>query len=214
MYEEKELLKLQQILFFRELGFELEKIKSILQRSDFDQLSALHSHRKVLKDQIKRTETLITTIDKTIKHLKGKVTMKDHELYYGFDSKRQKEYEKQLLERCGDKVKPHFEECEHNVKNWTTSDWDDTKKEAESFCKELATLLENKTDVKSGEVQRQVRRHYTNLKKFWTPDRESYLGHAELILTSELRKYYEAFHPKLPEYLAEGMKVFAARELS
>src|ERR1700686_1785965 len=45
-YEEKELLQLQQILFFKELGFSLKQIQKVLGPDDFDQLSALYSHRK------------------------------------------------------------------------------------------------------------------------------------------------------------------------
>jgi DNA-binding transcriptional MerR regulator len=45
-YEEPQLLMLQQILFYRELGFELKQIKRILGRSDFDKIAALESHRQ------------------------------------------------------------------------------------------------------------------------------------------------------------------------
>jgi DNA-binding transcriptional MerR regulator len=47
-YEEEQLLILQQILFFRELGFELKQIQRVLGRSDFDKRVALSSHREVL----------------------------------------------------------------------------------------------------------------------------------------------------------------------
>src|SRR4030095_11847485 len=70
-YEEPQLLTLQQILFYRELGFELKHIKSILRRPDFEKVTALQSHRKVLQKNLARTRALITTIDKTIDHLKG-----------------------------------------------------------------------------------------------------------------------------------------------
>jgi DNA-binding transcriptional MerR regulator len=43
-YEETQLLALQQILFFRELGFELKQIQRLLGRSDFDRAAALKSH--------------------------------------------------------------------------------------------------------------------------------------------------------------------------
>src|ERR1700748_1657813 len=45
-YEEPQLLKLQQILFYRELGFELRQIKKILGSVDFQVVTALKSHRK------------------------------------------------------------------------------------------------------------------------------------------------------------------------
>src|ERR1051326_1808182 len=76
IYEEPQLLMLQQILFYRELGFELKEIKEILSQRKFEKVAALKSHRQVLEKNITRTRTLIETIDKTIKHLKGKKKMK------------------------------------------------------------------------------------------------------------------------------------------
>ena len=70
-YQEPQLLHLQQILFYRELGFELRQIQRILGRADFQKIAALQSHRKVLQQNLSHTRTLIETIDKTIQHLKG-----------------------------------------------------------------------------------------------------------------------------------------------
>ena len=75
-YEESQLLQLQQILFFKELGLTIKQISKVLGRSDFDQLAALHAHRKALSQEKEKIERLIETIDGTIKHLKGKKKMK------------------------------------------------------------------------------------------------------------------------------------------
>jgi DNA-binding transcriptional MerR regulator len=83
-YEEPQLLTLQQILFYRELGFELKQIEQILGRADFEKVAALQSHRKVLEKNLARTRTLIETIDKTIEHLKGTKKMKTEEMFMGF----------------------------------------------------------------------------------------------------------------------------------
>ena len=83
-YEEPQLLTLQQILFYRELGFELKQIERILGRADFEKVAALQSHRKVLQKNLARTRTLIETIDKTIDHLKGTKKMKSEEMFLGF----------------------------------------------------------------------------------------------------------------------------------
>jgi DNA-binding transcriptional MerR regulator len=83
-YEEPQLLSLQQILFYRELGFELKQIERILGRADFEKVAALQSHRKVLQKNLARTRTLIETIDETIKHLKGTKKMKSEEMFLGF----------------------------------------------------------------------------------------------------------------------------------
>src|SRR5437879_5683238 len=68
-YEEPQLLTLQQILFYRELAFELKQIKRILGRADFEKVAALQSHRQVLEKNLARTRTLLETLDKTIQHL-------------------------------------------------------------------------------------------------------------------------------------------------
>jgi DNA-binding transcriptional MerR regulator/quercetin dioxygenase-like cupin family protein len=83
-YEEPQLLTLQQILFYRELGFELKQIKRILGRADFEKVAALQSHRKVLQKSLIRTRRLIETIEKTIQHLQGTKKMKSNEMFAGF----------------------------------------------------------------------------------------------------------------------------------
>ena len=84
MYEEPQLLMLQQILFYRELGFELKRINEILSQRKFEKIAALKSHRQVLEKNVTRTRTLIETIDKTISHLKGTKKMRSEELFMGF----------------------------------------------------------------------------------------------------------------------------------
>ncbi|MCB1109826.1 MAG: MerR family transcriptional regulator, partial [Chlamydiia bacterium] len=138
-YEEKELLLLQQILFFRELGFELKRIKQILGHSDFDLLAALSSHRQILEKNLARTKKLLKTIDKTIKHLKGKQKMEEKDLYLGFTKKQQAEYEKQLIDRFGQEAKDHIAESKERIKDWTKSDFEKAKANAEGFMKELTT---------------------------------------------------------------------------
>jgi DNA-binding transcriptional MerR regulator len=84
IYEEPQLLMLQQILFYRELGFELKRIKEILGQRQFEKVAALKSHRQLLEMNVHRTRTLIETIDKTLGHLKGTKKMKSEELFEGF----------------------------------------------------------------------------------------------------------------------------------
>src|SRR3954462_9346948 len=81
LYEEPQLLTLQQILFYRELGFELKQIKGILSRAEFEKVAALESHRELLQRNLARSHALLDTIDKTIRHLKGTETMTSEEMF-------------------------------------------------------------------------------------------------------------------------------------
>lgn len=216
-YEEKQLLLLQQILFFRELGFELKKIQKILTKGDFDKIAALHSHKKVLQTNIERTKELIKTIDKTINHLSGEKKMKDQEMYHGFLTKEQQaEYQKYLKNRLGDEDTT-LAECEQNVKNWTKADWEKSGKEFDSICKELSRLMEKEFTIDSKEVQSIIAKHHKWLEKFWTPKRDSYIGLGRTYMEFEWKKAFEPYdlnHPRLAKFLAEAMEVYANKKFA
>jgi MerR family transcriptional regulator, thiopeptide resistance regulator len=213
-YEEEQLLILQQILFFRELGFELKQIQKVLGRSDFDKMVALSSHREVLKKNLEQTKRLIKTIDKTIEHLKGTKKMKEKEMFSGFSKEQQAEYEKQIIERFGKEGKAHIEESKQNAKKWSKTDEEQFKKEFVEICKELTRLLEQNFKGSTKEVQNVIHKHYLWLKRFWTPTKESYGGHGQFIVDSDLRKAYEKYHPRLPEFIAEAIQIYANKELN
>src|SRR5512145_238650 len=80
-YGEEALLRLQQILFYRELDFPLEDIRKIMGRRDFDVLGALQSHKEALGRQVERLNRLLNTVDNTINHLKGKKIMNEKSLF-------------------------------------------------------------------------------------------------------------------------------------
>jgi DNA-binding transcriptional MerR regulator len=210
-YEEEQLLILQQVLFFRELGFELKQIKNLLHRGDFDKLVVLSSHRQVLQNNLVRTRKLIKTIDKTIEHLKGSKKIKEQEFYYGFSKEKQEEYEKQLVELFGDKAKESIAESNRNVKSWSKADWDKSKEEFEEICKELIEMMVKGFKANSKEAQRIIQRHNEWLKKFWTPTASSYAAHGRFIMESDLRVTFEAYHPELPKFIADAIQAFVFR---
>jgi MerR family transcriptional regulator, thiopeptide resistance regulator len=213
-YEEAQFLTLQQILFYRELGFELKQIKTILSRPDFDKVAALESHRKVLRKNLATTRKLIRTIDKTIEHLKGTKKMKSQELFMGFSPEQQAKHEQYLINRFGDCMKDGIAQSRKKVENWTKANWEKSGAAFAEICKDLVTLMGRQLPGDSREVQEVIRRHHQWLKQFWTPTRQSYAGHSQLIVDSDLRKAYEAYHPQLPEFMAAAVKLFAESELS
>jgi len=213
-YEEPQLLTLQQILFYRELGFELKQIRQILSRGDFEKIAALQSHRKVLRKDLAHTQTLIHTIDKTIEHLKGTKKMKSQEMFVGFDPEQQARHEEYLINRFGEKMKGHIALSKRKVKDWKAADWQNAGIAFHQICADLASAMKQNLPEGSPEVQAIVRRHHGWLKQFWTPTRKSYVGHSQLIVDSELRKAYEAHDPLLPEFLALAIPTFAKHELT
>ena len=218
-YEEKELLQLQQILFFKELGFSLKQIQKVLGRDDFDQLSALYTHRKSLNREWEKIGLLLKTIDKTIKHLKGKKKMKDKEIFNGFNItlvKKAKEGDSYFAaeEIVGKSVKnatKNVQDIEKRGKEF----YDNITKTAHAIFKDLVHCIEKGLDPISDEVQRIIKKHHTFTEQTHAATQEVYMALAQLYQEHpEFRKQLDPFHIELAAFMAEAMRVFADRKLS
>ena len=212
-YEEKELLQLQQILFFKELGFSLKQIQKVVGSSDFDQLAALHSHKKALSKEWEKIGKLLETIDKTIKHLKGKKKMKDQEIFDGFGISIVKQANLAAEEIVGKSVKNPTKSVTDVEKRGKAS-YEAITKTAHGLFKELVRCIEQGQDPASVEVQRIIKKHHAFVEEHQKATPEVYKAMAELYEDHpEFRKQLDPFHPQLATFMAKGMRVFADSEL-
>lgn len=217
-YEEEQLLTLQQILFFRELGFELKQIRRVLGRSDFDKMVALSSHRQMLKKNLEQTRKLIKTIDKTIEHLKGNKKMKDKEIFDGFNIslvKKGKGHEsysaaEEIVVRSVRNPTKNAEEVEKRGKAF----YENTKKTAHAIFRELVHCIEKGLPPSSSEVQHIIKKHHAFTNQILDTTQEVYKALGQLYREHpEFRKQLDSFHSKLAEFIAEAIQVFANKEL-
>lgn len=104
LYGPAEVDRLQQILFYRELGLPLAEIGSLLDTPDFDRQGALQSHLLSLQERRERLDTLIRTVERTLLKEKGEIAMSDKEKFEGF--KRQKVEENERL--CGEEARKKY----------------------------------------------------------------------------------------------------------
>ncbi|MBA2650861.1 MAG: MerR family transcriptional regulator [Tatlockia sp.] len=208
-YEEEQLLMLQQILFYRELGFPLDEIQRIIAAPDFDKVEALVSHKSKLELTLARTEKLVKTINKTIEHLRGNLTMPDSEMYDGFDPKKQQEHEKYMID-SGILTQKQVDESWKRVSHWKKDNWEQFKQKGEQLNQDLAKAMNIQLDPSDKEVQALMQRHFDWVNTFWTPTKESYLSLGQMYLDHpDYRTFYNKYHPNLVEYLVAAMKSFA-----
>ncbi|MCZ4721566.1 MerR family transcriptional regulator [Legionella pneumophila] len=209
-YKEEQLLMLQQILFFRELGFPLNDIQRILSSDDFDKIESLKKHKSMLQSSLERTATLIRTIDKTIQHLRGKHKMSNEELYYGFDSEKQKQYEKELVKE-GVVSQEWMNNYKKKINKWTQEDKEKFIQEGKEINEALILAINKKLNPSSPEVQAIIGKHHAWVG--WNPTKEGYIGLSQRYLTPEFRIFYEKQHPELLEFIVEAMRLYAEKNL-
>lgn len=215
-YGREELLRLQQILFHRELEFPLEAIAAVLAAPDFDRLAALRRHRSRLDAQARRYRRLLRTLDDTLAALEGETDMKDKDLYQGFAPEKQAEYEAWLIDRYGDKARAEIDHGKAMMKGWTADDGAGFKAEIEAIEAGLAQAMADGLPPDSASVSGLVRRHHAWVARSWKapPTREAYLGLAAMYGDHpDFRARYEDRATGLLEYLQAAMTAFAEAAL-
>ncbi|GAB2986934.1 transcriptional activator Mta [Mucilaginibacter puniceus] len=216
LYSEAELLRLQQILFYKELDFALKDIKQILDEPDFDVSKALESHKKALGLKKSRINTLLKTIDNTLHNLKNKTMMNADELYDGLSPQQAAAYRKEAIETYGKEVVEH---AETHLKKLDKAAMQALVAKQKDLAQALYLLYEQ--DPTSPQVQELISRHYMNTRKLWGTEHaadkqaEAYKGLGNLYLTDErFNLTGDENYLKFAAFIKAGMAYFADHQLS
>ncbi len=203
-YGDEALLRLQQILFYRELGLPLEDIRQIMGRRDFDVLGALYSHREALQKQAARLDRLIATVDHTIHYLKGEQPMNDKGLFEGFSEEEQEKYALEAEQLYDAET---VRASNRRWKAYSAEKKQEILEETKSIYLDMAAVMPK--GAASAEAQAIVERWRSNMDYFWTPDLEQLLALANGYNNDpRFKANFDKIHPGLAEFMREAVKVY------
>jgi len=201
-YDDAAALRLQQILFFRELGFGLSEIKAIMEKPDFDLLSALESHRELLKEKADRLGELLTTVNRTIRKLKGEKEMEIKDYYKGFSDKEVEAIRKEAREKYGEKT---IADSEARVTAMGKEKWDALQAEFGQTYHKIVANMEKGPESK--EVQEQIARWRQLMENFHHYTDEMILGLGRMYSEDErFAAFYLKFHPDMPRFMTAAIE--------
>ncbi len=211
LYGTEELLRLQQILFFRELDLPLEEVADILDDPSFDQVQALVDHRQVVEESIARMQRLVTTIDRTLLRLEGEsVELTDEELYEGFTREQAERYQREVAEHYDPAL---VAESNRRIRKLSNAQWQALKEEGNTVTQAIASAMggdQQVSDPQDPKVQALVAQHFAWIGNFYTVTPQIYRGLALLyVKNDEFRAFYERVAPGLPDFLSEAMIHYA-----
>jgi DNA-binding transcriptional MerR regulator len=210
VYGQKELDRLQQILFYRELGVPLEDIKRILSSADFDGQAALESHLSALMEKRRRLDTLIANVEKTIQAAKGDRTMRDEEKFEGFKQKliddNEEQYGREIRSKYGDEA---VNRSNARVKGMTKEQYG----AAEELSRELNETLKAaflQGDPAGELAQKACELHKRWLCAFWDHySKEAHIGVARMYVDDErFRAYYDKIAAGCAEFLRDAVLIY------
>jgi DNA-binding transcriptional MerR regulator len=206
-YGEQALLRLQQILLYRELDLPLEEIKRIMGRRDFDVVGALGSHKEALQGRIARLERLLTTVDETIKHLKGNKTMSEKGLFEGFSEEEQEKYAQEAEQMYDPET---VRESNRKWKAYPAAKKEGILAEGRAVYEDMIAAMPK--GAASKEVQAIVQRWRDHMDYFWTPKPEQLLALAEGYNTDpRFKANFDKMYAGLAEFMLEAVEVYVKR---
>ena len=203
-YAEESLLRLQQILLYRQLDLPLEDIQKIMGRRDFDVLGALESHKAELHKRITQLELLIGTVDATILHLKGKKEMSQKQLFEGFSEKQQAEYEQEAAQKWDAAT---VQASNKKWKSYSAAEKQRILDEGNAVYAEILAAMPK--GAASAEAQAGVEHWRRHMTYFWTPNDAQLLGLADLYIEdARFKVNFDKIDPKLADFMRQAVKVY------
>lgn len=210
IYGQNEIDKLQQILFYKEMGFKLEEIRKIMISPSFDILNSLANHKKELIEKRNQINLLIENVEKTIAHKKGEIYMSNKEKFEGFKKelidKNEEKYGKEIRKNYGD-----YQVDAANKKILGLSE--EEYKEFESLSQEIIAKL--KEAMEDGSPHGQKAQEACELHKKWLGytwsfyTKEAHMGLGEMYVADDrFKKYYDDNKEGMALFFRDALKIY------
>jgi DNA-binding transcriptional MerR regulator len=210
IYGQAEVDRLQQILFYRELGVSLESIKDIVTAPAFDGAQALRDHRQKLLEKREQLDLLIMNVDRTIALTEGRINMSDKEKFEGFKQKlvddNEKKYGKEVREKYGEDT---VNKSNAKVKNMSQEQYDEVTKLANELTETLQAAFQS-GDPAGELAQRAADLHRQWLSFYWDSyTKEAHAGVAQMYVDDErFTAYYDKVQPGTAVFLRDAVHIY------
>ncbi|NMB21687.1 MAG: MerR family transcriptional regulator [Firmicutes bacterium] len=211
MYGPKEVDRLQQILFYRELGVELSTIRTLLDSPNFTEENALREHHKQLLEKRRQLDLLLQNVEKTLAALEGGRAMTDKEKFIGFKEtlirENEEKYGKEIREKYGDET---VDASNAKLMGLTEAEYAEMQQLAVEIIDSLAKAVGN-TDPEGPEGRRIAELHRKWLGFTWKEySKAAHAGLAEMYVADErFTAYYDQHKEGAAQFLRDAIVAYA-----
>lgn len=210
LYSDHDLERLQQILFFKELGFSLQEIKQILDNPGFDRNQALKAQKELLIKKKERLEKIIVSVEKTIASIEGGTQMPKKEMFEAFDmseiERHQQKYAEETRQKYGHTEA--YKESQRRTSGYTKDDWAAIMAKQDEIRKRIIALMDKgPADPQVQEAVEEWRQLITD--SFYTCTLEIFRGLGDLYVNDErFTASIDKYRPGLAKFMREAMHLY------
>jgi DNA-binding transcriptional MerR regulator len=210
-YDMDDLARLQQILCYRALGFDLRNIAAILDDPRIDATDHLRRQRELLSSKIEHLQKMVTTVEKMMEARKMGINLTPDEMFEVFGEFDPTEHQEEAERRWGDT--DAFKESKRRTTRYRKEDWMRLSQEAEAIGAGLADVMRKglpPTSDAAMDLAEQARLHID--RWFYPCSREMHRNLGEMYVADpRFMKHYDDRQPGLAVYVRDAIAANADR---
>jgi DNA-binding transcriptional MerR regulator len=211
-YTDADLDRLQQVLFYRELGFPLDRIRSVMtDGTDGTPVDHLRQQRAMLLDRIKRLERMATAVEKAMEARQMGINLTPQERLKVFGDFDPDEHAEEVQERWGQT--DAYRESQRRTARYSKEDWTRIRDAQQAVTLRAADLLRSGAAADSVEAMDLAEAHRQQISEwFYDCSYEMHTGLAEMYVTDpRFTATYEKVTPGLAQFFHDAILANAAR---
>ncbi|WP_119070398.1 MerR family transcriptional regulator [Rubrobacter indicoceani] len=211
IYAGPDVERLQRILFYRELGFSLDRIARIVNEPDTDATEHLRQQRELLGARIKRLQRMISAIDREMEAGKMDIKLTPEERLEVFGDWSPEDYAGEAEQRYGDTE--FYRESQRRVSSYTKENWLEIRAEQDGIESRLAVLFEAGAAPCDEEAMDAAEAHRRHISRwYYDCGYEVHVGLGEMYVVDErFRASYDRLAPGLSGFVKDAITANANR---
>jgi MerR family transcriptional regulator, thiopeptide resistance regulator len=204
-YDDADLDRLQQILFYRELGFPLEEIATILDDPQASPTAHLRRQHELLTVRIKRLEEMVTAIEFAMEARTVGIQLTPEERFEVFGDFNPDDYAEEAEQRWGGT--DAYAESARRTSGYTKTDWVRFKAQSEDWSRRLAEAMDAGLAPESAPVMELAEEHRRQISEwFYECTFEIHTGLADMYLADDrFTQHYERIKPGMAQFLHDAI---------
>jgi DNA-binding transcriptional MerR regulator len=211
-YELPDLDRLQQVLVYRELGFPLEEVATLLDAPDADPTAHLRRQHRLLQDRLERTRAMVAAVEKELEARQMGIRLTPEERFEVFGEHDPEQYEAEVQERWGDS--DAHRQSQRRTASYGKDDWLRIKAEGEDVEARFAAALRDGVPADSERAMDLAEEHRQQIhRNFYDcpPGMHAALGRM-YVEDERFTAHYEQRAPGLARYVSTAVQANALRQ--
>jgi DNA-binding transcriptional MerR regulator len=210
-YAPADLDRLHQVLLYRELGFPLEEVATLLDDPSADPEAHLRRQHRLLRDRLERTSAMVEAVEKEMEARAMGISLTPEEKFELFGEGYSEDYEREAEERWGDSEA--WAQSQRRTSAYTKEDWVRIKEEASDVEQRLAEALRSDVPADSAPAMDIAEEHRQHISRwFYDCPPAMHAGLGRMYVEDErFTAHYEQIAPGLAQYVSTAVQANAAR---